>query len=249
LYSSDGGETWQRQLDGVQAAILMHEAAEKLPQGEARTASLASADQLVADGPDKPFLDLLGEGEQILAVGAYGLAVRSSDSGRSWAAADLADPQGLHLYGLSHLGDTALVAGEQGFLAVAQSAAAFQPTHAPYDGTFFGTALLPGGAALAFGLGGALVRTDDVAGGHWVRLPSGLGGAITCAVTLPDGRILLGSDRGELALSDASGQSFSPIPLSVRIPITDMLVDDGALILTGPAGPRQILLKNLKAAT
>jgi photosystem II stability/assembly factor-like uncharacterized protein len=249
LHTADGGETWQRQLDGVQAAALMHDAAAGLPPGVARSAAIDAANQLVADGPDKPFLDLSVDGTRILAVGAYGLAVRSGDGGRSWTAAgDIADPQGLHLYALSRDGGTTLLAGEQGTLAVAQGRGPFRPVRSPYDGTLFGALALPDGLALAFGMEGALLRSDD-AGLHWTRLDSGLTGAISCAVRLADGRLLLGSDSGELALGDAAGQRFRAVALALRVPITAMLADGAELILAGPDGPRRLALATLGPAT
>jgi photosystem II stability/assembly factor-like uncharacterized protein len=244
LHSDDGGETWQRQLDGVQAAALMR-------AGAVGPTALANADQLVADGPDKPFLDIsVVGGKQVLAVGANGLAVRSADGGRSWTAAELPDPQSLHLYGLARFGSTSLVAGEQGFLAMAENDGPFQPIRTPHGGSFFGVTVLPGGTALAYGLGGVVVRTGDmVAGAPWFIVDCGLSGSITRAVALPDGRVLLGSDSGELAIGDAAATNFRLVHLDPRIPVTDMLVDGANLILTGPSGPRLIPLHTLEAAS
>jgi photosystem II stability/assembly factor-like uncharacterized protein len=247
LHTEDGGETWQRQLDGGQAAALMLAAAGRMPAGEARTAAVGNAAQLVKDGADKPFLDLMLRGDAILAVGAYGLAVHSQDGGRSWAAADdIADPQALNLYAIVRAGGATLVAGEQGFLATAPDGGTFRPIRTPYDGTFFGILALPDGPAIAFGLAGALIRREPGAA-EWAMEPTGLSGAITCAVALPDARVLLATDSGELALGDREARNYRPLSLPQRIPVTAMLVDGTELILTGPTGPRRLAIVRLDA--
>jgi photosystem II stability/assembly factor-like uncharacterized protein len=249
LHSLDGGETWQRQMDGVRAAALMRAAADRLPAGEDRAAAVDNADQLVRDGADKPFLDVMAEGDRILAVGAYGLAVRSEDGGHTWAAADdLADPKALHVYALCRSADSLIAAGEQGYLAMGRQGEPLHVVRTPHDGTFFGVAALPTGSIVAFGLGGALVRSDD-GGARWALEPTGLSGAITRALVLRDGRVLLASGNGELAVGDGAGRTFRSVPMAVQVPITDMLEDGETLIVTGPTGPRTIPISLLGART
>jgi photosystem II stability/assembly factor-like uncharacterized protein len=247
LRSEDGGETWERKLDGQRAALIMHEAADRLPPGDVRTTALRDADQLVTDGPDKPFLDLMVADLTVVAIGACGLAIRSDDGGQTWRAAlEIPDPRAPHLYGIARVAGTTVIAGEQGFLAVGRSGQ-FRVVPTANGGTFFGVAAVPGGF-LAFGLGGALLRSDDQ-GETWTSLASGQTGGIMSAVTLPDGRVLLGSDSGELALSDAEGKHFRPSAPMPHVPITDMVVDRDTLILTGPGGPRRVALGLLGGAS
>src|SRR5690606_33173407 len=80
LHTADGGATWTLQADGrgiarqVQASVS---------DQDVRMAAVAA--QLVADGPDKPFLDIqFSDARHGVAVGAYGLAIRTADGGRSW---------------------------------------------------------------------------------------------------------------------------------------------------------------------
>jgi hypothetical protein len=159
----------------------------------------------------------------------------------------LGDEQGLHLYGLARQGDVVAVAGEQGFLAIARDGGAFRPVKLPVTATLFGCLALEDGSLIAYGLGGVLARMG--ADGQWNRLDSGLGGSITSAIALPDGRILIGTDAGELALGDAGGSSFRARLPGAPIPITHMAAVDGLLVLTGPGGPRTLPLASLDAAT
>ena len=55
LHSQDGGLSWSKQLDGVQAAEIELQEAKRFDNAE----KIAQAQQLVDDGPDKPLLDLL----------------------------------------------------------------------------------------------------------------------------------------------------------------------------------------------
>ena len=240
LHTTDAGETWQRQIDGNGVAALARRAA---ANGSADAA--AAAEQLVADGPDKPFLDIAVDAQSVLAVGAYGIAIRSADNGRTWTeAAGVRDPQGLHLYGLSAAGGIALLAGEQGFLAQSAQGGVFEPVQVPENVTLFGALVLPGGVRLAFGLGGRVIRAG--AGEQaWTAVPTGLSGGVTCAVILPEGRVLIGTNTGELALADASGRGFTALHGGPPIPITAMLVDGKSLIITGPAGPVAVPLEYL----
>ena len=88
LHSADGGETWVRQLGGAQVATMVVEAvrAKAARQGgEAIRKELAEAERLVADGPDKPFLDVhFFDENRGLVVGAYGLAFVTDDGGKRW---------------------------------------------------------------------------------------------------------------------------------------------------------------------
>ena len=241
LHTTDAGETWQRQIDGIEVAALVRKQAEALADPK----EVAAADQLLADGPDKPFLDLAVTPRSVLAVGAYGIAVRSTDGGQSWSvASDVGDKQGLHLYGLSSAGDIELLAGEQGFLAQSTKGGTFQPIQLPESVTLFGALALPDGVRLAFGLGGRVVRA--AAGEEtWAPVPTGRSGAVTCAVVLPNGHVLIGTNTGELALGDAGGRNFEVLHGGPPIPIAAMLVDGTNMIFSSPFGPVPVALEYL----
>ena len=81
LATRDGGETWRVQMDGVRAARLLVNEADRLVAKGAAGAEKAkrNAEAMVADGPDKPFLGLFfRDADHGWAVGAYGLALATS---------------------------------------------------------------------------------------------------------------------------------------------------------------------------
>lgn len=171
LHTTDGGEHWDMQLDGKRLAAQMLRSA----QAHGDASALTEAQRLVADGPDKPFLDLhFFDAQRGMIVGAYGLAMFTQDGGKTWASfADRLDnPGGMHLYSVQAHGNRLLIAGEQGLALLSVDAgASFQRLAVPYEGTFFRAAWLGERSLLLAGLRGQLWRSDDL-GGNWAQVPS-----------------------------------------------------------------------------
>ena len=243
LHTVDGGESWVRQLDGVTAARLTVAEAEAAPPGPGRDRMLRDAHRLVAEGPDKPFLDLLvtdagaGQPHQLLAVGAYGLAMRSGDGGQTWqsAMAQFEDPRGLHIYHLACTPGRCFAAGEQGLFLTSENGGRYLPRKIPYAGTMFGV-LATGGQVFAYGLRGTLLRSAD-AGQSWTAIPTGLDAALACSAVLSDGGIVLGALNGTLLESHDGGASFQRLPEQAPFPISSLVEVPGGLVLAGSHGP------------
>ena len=200
LVTADGGATWTPSLDGARAAELALEAANALPDDQVNKATfVADAERLVADGPDKPFLDLLVDGQRVVVVGAYGLIFASEDGGKTWVSwMDRIDnPRGNYLYAIRKRGDTLLLAGEQGFLARSDdNGATFKQLESPYAGSWF-TAEFAGESEIVLaGLRGNVFRSVDD-GANWTSLDGANGASIT-AVASAEGRLLLASQAGQL---------------------------------------------------
>jgi len=207
LHSADGGETWSKQLDGIQAAQLALKAAQQ--GGDAKL--LKAAEWLVADGPDKPFLDLyFSDRQHGYIVGAYGLILRTVDSGASWQAwmGQVENPEGLNLYGIRAQGDQLFIAGERGLLLRSSDGGqSFHKLQSPYEGSFFGLLASRSGGLLAYGLRGNAWWTSD-RGDSWQQLDTGVESALSAGLELSDGRLLLASQSGELLLSGDGGLHF-----------------------------------------
>jgi photosystem II stability/assembly factor-like uncharacterized protein len=233
LHTTDNGNSWQRQLDGIAAArlVLADAATTATPAG------LRMARQLVDDGPDKPFLDLLVRPHDVLAVGAFGLAFASEDRGEHWVSqlAKLDNPQGLHIYGLASVRDDVFAVGERGLLLHSSDGRSFGALPMPYKGTLFGILPSADGALLVFGLHGTVLRSTD-AGRHWTTRASGLTQSLTSGIVRANGEILLGCQSGRIAVSDDGGRSFARL-IAVPEPVAALAESsDGGIIVAGPRG-------------
>jgi photosystem II stability/assembly factor-like uncharacterized protein len=246
LHSADGGATWSKQLDGIQAAQLaLRAAAEATGPEQAR--AQADAQRLVDDGPDKPFLDVHFDGPRNgYVLGAYNLLFRTADGGTTWQPwqGHAANPKGLHLYGMRNAGGALYLAGEQGLLLRStDQGASFHPLATPYKGSYFGLLAARGGALIAFGLRGNAFRSEDQ-GASWSKVETGVQAALAGGAELADGTLVLVSQGGDVLLSRDQGRSFAPQTspgLPPALPLAAVAqAPGGALVLAGLRGLRRV---------
>lgn len=234
LVTSDGGETWQRRLDGRQAAQLVFDAAE----ASGDSSALAEAEWLKADGPDKPLLDLLVvDAQNVLVVGAYGLAFASTDGGRTWSSwKDRFDnPRGLHLNAIRRQGERIVVVGEQGLVQISEdSGDTFTPAKLPYEGSFFTVELRDQDEIIVAGLRGNLWRSHN-AGLSWEQQQVAIPASITASAMRSDGSLVLVNQAGFI-LGERNSR-LSPVNTVALPPLTSILPNpDGTLLALSVQG-------------
>jgi photosystem II stability/assembly factor-like uncharacterized protein len=253
LATRDGGLTWQRQFDGVRAAALAQEAAlarqaalaasGAAPAETARAArAVTEAARLVADGPDKPFLDLYFSDERHgFIVGAYNLLFETDDGGVTWRPRldALDNPKGNHLYAITGSGRLLYIAGEQGVLFRSDDAGrSFTRLSSAYAGSWFALALLPDGGVVAAGLRGNAYRSSDQ-GASWERAAGLPPVSILSLAVAPDRTLWLGNQAGQLFRSLDGGQNFAPLaapPDRPPPPLTQLLPVEKGLVLSSLRG-------------
>lgn len=251
LHTADGGATWSKQLDGMQAAELAMTQYGKPANAEDPVARRLQQDAaaFAAQGADKPFLDVWFENEKKgFAIGAYNLILRTEDGGVKWTPwMDRTDnPKGFHLYAIRPAGGTVFIAGEQGLVLKLDGATKrFVNVALPYHGTLFGVTGTPG-TTLVYGLRGNVFRsTDD--GANWVKVATGMNASIASGIVRADGSIVLASQSGQVLISTNGGENFANVKLATTAPtfaVTE--TGNGALALTGIGGVRIETLKTLK---
>lgn len=241
LTTADGGQTWTRRLNGKAMAQLALQAAKTTNDPQA----IKNAERLVADGPDKPLLDVLVLGPQrMVVVGAYGLVFASDDGGAHWTSwtERLDNPKGLHLYAIRQRGDAIVIAGEQGLALRSDDAGkTFHRLDVPYKGSWF-TAELPGDADIVLaGLRGNVWRSAD-AGHSWTQVPSPMPVSITASTRRADGAVLLSNQAGFVL--ELKGDHLVPINPAPLPPLNSVLAPSHgpllALSIQGaiPVGPQ-----------
>lgn len=240
LTTADGGAHWQRVLDGQQLAALALQAAKAAagagaaPAADAgsHAAALRDAERLVADGADKPLLDVcLLSANRILAVGAYGLAFASEDGGRTWAPwmNRIANPKGLHLNTVRAHGNTILIAGERGYAQLSTDAGhSFKALNVPYQGSFFTAELSGEKEILLAGLRGNAWRSTD-AGNSWQQITSPAPVTISASTIRADGTLVLANQAGMLLT--VRDQALVPISAKPLPPLNALLdLNNGGLL-------------------
>ncbi len=248
LHSEDGGESWAKQFDGIQAAALVLASAERRaaaePDPSRREDLLFSAQRLVEDGPDKPFLDLCFLDERTgFVVGAFNLVFRTTDGGVTWTPWQdrVENPMELHFYGIQAAGEMVYIAGEQGLLLGSTDGGThFTTLASPYEGSYFGLTTDTAGNIVVFGLRGNVYRSGD-GGQSWDPVETGIPVSLSAGVRLAGGELVLVSQAGDLLVSTDGGRSFSRRPDGRPIPATDLVqTADGGLVIASLRGMQRV---------
>ncbi|MDD2735418.1 MAG: YCF48-related protein [Desulfuromonadaceae bacterium] len=254
LHTEDGGETWTRQLEGKRMAQLALESARaKLaakPGNALAERSVANAERLVADGPDKPFLALEFADEKTgYVVGAYNLIFRTEDGGRNWIPwLDHVDnPKGMHIYAIRTVGKATYMIGEQGlFLRSLDGGRSFQRLETPYKGTYFAIGALPSGEIVIAGLRGNAYRSVDQ-GKTFAKVDVPFPVTIGAVTTFSDGRLIFANQAGQLFQSKDGGRSVEQVAVPPVPPVAALTqVGQGLLITAGAAGVFRVPLEKAK---
>lgn len=240
LHTDDGGETWHAQLTGAQAAGHVLAEAQALPaNAEPSLAALAHAKQMVAEGPDKPFLSVFfGDVHNGLVVGAFGLILRTTDGGKTWRSlsAQLDNPGARHLYTIASGGGSLYIAGEEGRVYRSDDqGSSFLRLRTPYQGSYFTVAANDSGVVVA-GLRGNVLRSSD-RGETWTSLTLLNSSSIVASVFGNDGKLLLLNQAGQLlqggnSLGPLHAVNTSPLPAPTGL----ALADSGELLISSLQG-------------
>lgn len=245
LSTRDGGVTWRKVIDGRGLAQVAKASADaRAAAGDARADALQKeAALLVADGPDKPLLDILAiSADHVVVVGAYNLCFETRDGGTTWTSLlDRVDnPKGHHWYAITARGDTWLLAGEQGLLQISRDAgASFRALASPYAGSWFAVTTPKPGTWIVGGLrGNAWISQDD--GARWARLEGPAMSSFVSALPLPGGRSLLATQGGQVFVVGNSS-ALRPLKVPDLPPVAQMIaLPGGAALAVGMGGALRI---------
>jgi len=256
LKTTDGGEGWTRVLDGFTAANAMVAEAKSdaaKPNVVATPASyvtapteLQNAQFFVSSGAANPLLTILPISDtHVITFGAFGLALQSLDGGGTWQgiAANVPDPNGLHIYSALQASGAVIIVGEQGLIMRGSPGTVLSTIQSPFSGSLFGLLAIAPGTQLAFGLQGAVLLSPDD-GRTWQSVTPATSSGILAGLVLKDQRIVLGDEGGNLLVSADGGHNFKLLPGT--LPVTALAqAPDQSIILGTPIGLHRLPIQAL----
>lgn len=242
LHSADGGATWIKQFDGRAAAQVMMSYYTDHPANGV----METIQRFVADGPDKPFLDVWFENDSTgFIVGAFNLIFQTTDGGKSWIPLfhQTDNTNQYHLFAIHPIAQELYISGERGLvLKLDRKTGQFRKVNIPYNGTLFGITGKAGTMA-AFGLRGNLFISRN-GGGSWQKVSTGTEAGLTSGTVTEDGRIVVVSALGQVFVSSDNGASFNLIMPKQPQPASAVAaLGKDTLVLGGLFGTQVVPLK------
>ncbi|MFA5678384.1 MAG: YCF48-related protein [Pseudomonas sp.] len=216
LHSSDGGLSWEKQLDGRLAKDQFSRYYEELSgDPEALESAQAAIGLNYASGPTLPLLDVwFADALHGFAVGSFGTLIATRDGGKSWEPwlHRIDNEDLLNLNAVQSVGGTVYIAGERGVVfKLDEQTQRFEQLDTGYDGSFFGI-LGVGNSVIAYGLSGAAYRSDDQ-GVSWEPLDNSSSVSLTAGVRLAEtATFVLLNARGDMLFgsTDSNRLRFKP---------------------------------------
>jgi photosystem II stability/assembly factor-like uncharacterized protein len=254
LHSSDGGDSWHKQLDGWQTGAISQAAAQDaMAQLEAQAdpdmmvmdmvdMALAEAEREQEVGPNRPFLDVWFRDEHYgIAVGAFNYYFVTEDGGRSWQdlSLSLPNPDTLHLYSIHAIADdTLLMAGEFGLLLRStDGGSSWQELDLGYEGTLFAVSGMNGHAWIAGLRGNAFFSAD--AGDSWRHLALETQATMLEVCSVSEDEAVFGGLGGTIVRVSQAGADVAAIGKPGGAHLAAILMQPDSMVLAGAAGLRR----------
>lgn len=244
LRSRDGGASWEKVLDGRQAAELIGEF--RSSHADLGEEADFEYERFEMEGSDKPFLTVhFTDDQHGVVLGAFNYAFITEDGGDNWVPFShrIDNPMGFHIYAAFEHQGVLHAVGEQGLLLRWDvDAGRLAALESPYEGSWFGGLSL-GEQILLFGLrGNAYVGSPE---SGWQQLTLDTDDSLNNAFAIsPDVALLVGQAGKVFRIKHQDGGFTSEELSSSAMPLYDAELSGNTLILVGARGVRQLSLEN-----
>jgi photosystem II stability/assembly factor-like uncharacterized protein len=175
-----------------------------------------------------------------LAVGLFGLALRTDDGGASWTPFALVagSEDDKHLYALFGNAEVLCIAAEAGAIyRSVDGGASWSLVQTANIGSFWAGAALADGSLIVAGQRGHVFVSHDQ-GLSWAEVPSGTQQSLTAIIQLADRTVLISGLAGTLLKRHDEAAGFEATARPDRLPLTALsLKADGSPQLFGSDGP------------
>ena len=255
LGTTDGGKTWQVQLNGVQVNQLTLEAAQNAaaqPQPDNASPALAlamhRAGVFVKQGPTLPFLSILILGpDKVIVFGSYRMAMLTTDGGKSWVdwSLHIYDRLSHNIYDAEQIGANIYLAGEAGLVFRSTDGGdSFLPTTAAGGVTLFGIMGKSEQLITTYGVAASCYYSADGCK-TWNSINLPIQDNLAAGGVLQTGEMVIFAETGAV-LGSSNGESFQLVP-NVRLPpvFAALEAQNGQLVVVGGTGASTIPIDQL----
>lgn len=249
LATADGGSSWALQhYKEFNPEVLAEVAVDAEMSDESfdeasDEAFVEDEGRAVGSREGVPLLDVwFSDAQHGIAVGAYGLMLRTVDGGRSWAdvSNSVSNPEGWHMNAIAGVkadGGVVIIAGEKGTLyRSTDGGASFAPHKSPYQGSFFGAFTAADKSLYVFGLQGSLYRSAD-AGSSWAQIETGISSGLNDACELTGGALRIAGNAGVIVNLDAAA-GMRVERRADRQSVLSCVASGNALVVVGEGGAK-----------
>lgn len=254
LATADAGETWQLQHYtefSAAAPAPIDNSADAAIDDEEYLDDTESSGRDVGSREGVPLLDAwFADGKSGVAIGAYGLLLRTTDGGKSWrdASASVVNRDGWHFNAIGGIPGNdrfVLIAGEKGTLYRSlDGGATFAPLASPYDGSFFGVVGSADGAIYIFGLQGRLYRSENE-GASWTRLETTVTSGLNDGCQLRDGTVLVTGNAGVVLARKPAAATVTASRRADRQAVLSCAAAGDGVVLVGEGGAKRAAASGL----
>lgn len=243
LHTSDGGMTWEKQLDGLKASKLAIDYYSSnvadIPDAQD---FLAKERNLTANNETQPFLGVFFIDEHRgYIVGTFNRIFATEDGGKNWVPQmHLTDNlQEWHFYSISGANNQIYITGEQGLVRRHEPQTnRFVSVNTPYKGTIFGVTATDNEQVFVYGMRGSLFHSADQ-GHSWERIPLPFESNLMQLLSVGDSHLLIIGQSGQIAQSNDGGRTFKAQQPNKPMPYYGaVLLDESRLALAGAQGVR-----------